>query len=168
MDWNDSQWLLWVGVAIIAGLVEVLTLDLIFLMIAGGGVAAAASAAAGVPLPGQLVVFALGTVVLLLVARPPLLRYSRRSLPESLMGTAALVGREAEVVESVSQTAGLVKLSGEVWTARAAERGPSLEVGSRVRVVRIDGATAVVTPVLPPQDLTTVFEPPSEGPDRGQ
>jgi membrane protein implicated in regulation of membrane protease activity len=168
---GDSEWLLWLALAIGAGIVEVLSLDLVFLMIAGGAVAAAIAAALGAGLPVELLVFALTSGVLLLGARPPLLRYVRDSVPHTTMNTAALVGREAEVLVEVSTAGGRVKLAGEVWSARAVALGPGgygypLEVGSTVQVVRIDGATAVVAPLTPRAGLTGAVPP--DGPGEAQ
>jgi len=172
VDWlDDTQWLLWVAVAILAGVVEVLTLDLIFLMVAGGAFVAAVTAAFGAPLALSVLVFAGSTAALLLLARPPLLGYSRRSAPEVAMHTAALVGREAEVLAEVTATGGRVKLGGEVWSARADQRGETLEVGSHVHVLRIDGATAVVSSLPPRPELPAPPDPsrgPTDGPFRGQ
>ena len=42
---------------------------------------------------------------------------------------------------------GRVKLVGEVWTARTDVPGLQIPEGTHVRVVRIDGATAVVEPL---------------------
>jgi membrane protein implicated in regulation of membrane protease activity len=145
MDWlRDAPWLWWVAVALLAGTVEVATVDFVFLMVAGGALVAAASGIAGVDLPLQVVVFAASTVALLITARPPLRRWAGNS-PEAVMGTAALVGREARVLAPVSERAGEIKLDGEVWSARTEAAGAPLEIGSVVRVLRIDGATAVVT-----------------------
>lgn len=172
MHLGDSEWLLWLALAIGAGLVEVLSLDLVFLMIAGGAVAAAIAAALGAGLPVELLTFAVTSGVLLLGARPPLLRYVRDSIPHTTMNTAALVGREAEVLVQVSTTGGgRVKLAGEVWSARSVAFGPGgyaypLEVGSTVQVVRIDGATAVVAPLTPRAGITGAVPP--DGPSEAQ
>jgi membrane protein implicated in regulation of membrane protease activity len=166
VDLGDSPWLLWLALALAAGTAEVLSLNLIFLMVAGGGFAAAVVAAFGLGIPVQIVVFAVVTALLLVAARPPLLAYLRRSLPSTVMNTAALVGREAEVLVEVTQTSGRVKLAGEVWSARSVTGGYPLEVGSTVQVVRIDGATAVVAPLVPRAGITGAVPP--EGPDPGQ
>jgi len=141
---RDWLWLAWLAVAIGAGVAEVTTLHLIFAMVAGGAVAAAAVALVTGSAGGSVLVFAAATVVLLLGARPPLLRYLRRTTPVSAMNVAALVGRTAEVITPVGESTGTVRLGGEVWTARSVPGSPPLEAGSTVRVVRIDGATAVV------------------------
>lgn len=165
MDWlrNEAAVLIWVGVAIAAGLVEVLTLDLIFLMVAGAAFVTALTALLGLPPALQVVVFAASTALLLFAARPPLLRYMRRNLPSTPMNIAALEGQQAEVLSEVTLNGGRVKLAGEVWSARAQEHGDPLEIGSRVHVLRIDGATAVVTP-LPPRAALPGADP-SAGPD---
>lgn len=140
------EWLWWVGAALLLGLIEITTLDFVFIMFAGGALAAAGVNAADGPLWLQVVVFAVVSTVLLLTVRPPLKRYLARGGPESLTNAEAHVGRTASVIEEVTDVRGLVKLMGEVWTARAAEGSPPLAEGSTVQVVRIDGATAVVAP----------------------
>ena len=96
--------------------------------------------------------------------RPPLLKFSRRDLPSTLTGTAGLIDREAIVVEEVTGRSGQVKLAGEVWSARASNSVGPLEVGAPVRVVAIEGATAVVTP-LPPHAALPGGANPYDGPE---
>jgi membrane protein implicated in regulation of membrane protease activity len=166
MDIGSNPWLIWLAVALVAGTIEVLSLDLIFLMFAGGAVAAGVAAAFGAPLTVDVLVFAVTSGLLLLAARPPLLAYVRRSVPNTPTGTAALVGSQGEVLVPVSRDGGRVKLGGEVWTARSATGGLPLEVGSQVTVVRIDGATAVVAPSSPRATLGGAVPP--DGPAVGQ
>lgn len=141
------DWLWWVGGAIAFALVEILSLDLVLVMFAGGALSAAAVNAAGGPLWLQIVVFAVVSALLLLTLRPWLLRHLRTRVPLTETGAAAQVGRTAQVVATVSATEGRVKLVGEVWSARAADATAVLPVGADVVVVRIDGATAVVQPM---------------------
>lgn len=145
---DDWLWLAWVAVALASGVVEMLTLTLVGLMISGGALSAAAvTALTGEPVAG-VIGFAISTGLLLVLARPPLLRLMERSaVAPTSTGTAALVGRTAEVVQPVGPHGGLVRLAGETWSARReSEAGPDYETGSPVRVVAIDGATAVVRP----------------------
>ncbi len=144
-DWGDKAWLLWIGTAVVLGLIEITTLDFFFLMLAGGALAAAGADALGAGLPLQVLAFAIASAVLIGVVRPPLKAWMQRG-QNTITGTAALVGSDARVLEAVSERSGLVKLSGESWTARILPGGSTLEVGSTVQVVRIDGATAVVAP----------------------
>jgi len=141
---GEHAWLIWIGLALVAGLIEVATVDFVFLMLAGGALAAAGADLVGLGAPLQVLAFAIASGLLLAVARPPLRVWAEGE--PTVTGTAALVGVEARVLEPVSQSSGLVKLSGETWTARVAPGGRTLEVGSTVRVVGIEGATAVVAP----------------------
>jgi membrane protein implicated in regulation of membrane protease activity len=144
MDWlEDSQWLWWLGVALAAGVVEVATVDFVFLMIVGGSLIASISAAAGLAFPIQVIAFAVATILLLVTVRPPLRQWAHRT-PHTAMGPGALVGQAARVLEAVSSRDGRIKLGGETWSARAAGDHETFEIGSTVYVVRIEGATAVV------------------------
>ncbi|WP_299035513.1 NfeD family protein [uncultured Pseudokineococcus sp.] len=147
---EDLQWLLWVGLALLLGAVEVASLDLVFGMVAAAALVAALSAALGLSLPLQVITFAVAAFVLLALARPAVLRYVRPHLPLVATNADANVGQRAEVLEQVTARDGRVKLRGEVWSART-ESGDVLLAGADVEVVRIDGATAVVR-ALPPAD----------------
>ena len=152
---SDSVWLLWTGAALAAVILEVASTNLVFAMFAVGALAAALTALAGGPLPVQVLAFVAVSAALLVVARPIGLRYLRRSAPPVATNVAALLGRDAEVLSELSSHGGQVKLAGEVWTARLDGRG-SLPPGTSVRVVAIDGATAVVAPApgaVPPYGL---------------
>ena len=138
------EWLWWLGAALLLIAIEVVTLDLVLLMFAGGAVAAGIATALGAPFPVQIVVFAVVSVLLLVSIRPWLLRHLRDRVPLVETNAAAQVGRLAMVVQDVDVHGGRVKLSGEVWSARSAREGAVHPVGAELRVVRIDGATAVV------------------------
>ncbi|GMA31055.1 NfeD family protein [Litorihabitans aurantiacus] len=139
------EWVWWLALSLILGVVEVLIVDLLFLMFAGGALAATVAAALGAPLAVQVAVFAVVSVLLLVAIRPWALRRFRKQEPETATNVSALIGRDAVVLASVSGLAGRVKLAGEVWSARFDGTG-ELTVGSPVTVVAIDGATAVVAP----------------------
>jgi len=61
-------WLWWLGAALVMGVIETLTVDLTFLMLAGGALGGAAAAALGGPLWVQALVFAVVSVLLLVLA----------------------------------------------------------------------------------------------------
>lgn len=133
-------WLIAAGVLVVA---ELLTTSLVFAMIAGGAASAAVVAALGGGTPLQVAAFAVVSMVLLLGVRP----IARRHLhtPSSIRtGVAALVGAEAEVLEAVTGRDGRVKLSGEIWSARAYDGHSEYAPGESVRVIEISGATALV------------------------
>lgn len=138
------EWVWWLGAALLLGVVEMLTVDLVLVMFAGGAVVGAVLAALGAPLWAQIVGFAVTSGLLLIALRPWLLRHLRTRVPLVETNAAAHPGKVAVVVQPVTEHAGRVKLAGEVWSARTDDRG-TIGVGDEVRVLRIDGATAVVT-----------------------
>lgn len=139
------DWVWWLAAALLLGVIQVLTVDLIFLMFAGGALAATITAAVGGPVWAQIVAFGLVSSLLLVAVRPWAMRKFAFSTPETATNVAAHIGRHAMVVADVSDRAGRVKLAGEVWTARLEGAGV-IPVGASVQVVRIDGATAVIAP----------------------
>jgi len=141
-----EDWLLWLILAVIFAVGEIATLGFFLAPFAGGASVAAVVSAIGVPFVGSLAVFLVVSVILLAALRP--LARSHRKMPPSLRtGTAALVGKNATVVERIANDEGVgcVKIDGDVWTARAYMDDETYEAGTRVQVVEIRGATALVT-----------------------
>lgn len=138
-----AAWVWWVVAAVVLGIVEVTTLDLIFLMLAAGALAGAATALATDNVALQAIAALVVAVAMLGLVRPIALRHLRTPI-ETRTGVAALVGAKALVVERVDGHGGRVKLAGEVWSARSYDGETVLEPGASVDVVEIDGATALV------------------------
>jgi membrane protein implicated in regulation of membrane protease activity len=136
-------WIGWLVLILVFLVIEMLTLDFTFLMLSIGGLAGLVSDLLGAPIWLQVIIAAAVAAVLVLLLRPPLLRRLRRGEDPTPSNVEALIGIGGVVVSSVSAHAGQVKLAnGDTWTART-EAG-DLEPGVRVRVSRIDGATAIV------------------------
>ncbi|NHC14109.1 NfeD family protein [Motilibacter deserti] len=146
MGWlEDHVWAGWLALALVLAAVETLTLDLVALMLAVGAAAGAVAAALGAPPVLQAVVACVTALGMLLAVRPVALRHLRPAA-RTRTGTAALVGRQAVVLERTDASTGRVKLAGEVWSARTYLPDVTVEPGSTVDVISIDGATAVVLP----------------------
>ncbi|MBC7290051.1 MAG: NfeD family protein [Actinotalea sp.] len=144
------HWMWWVIAAVGLGVLEILTLDLVLLMFATGAVAALVASALGGDIVVQVLTFAATSTVMLVFLRPYLLRNLRRRTPLVETNAAANVGRTALTLSEVTDRGGLVKLAGEEWSARTEVTGLVLPADVSVRVVRIDGATAVVGPLQAP------------------
>jgi membrane protein implicated in regulation of membrane protease activity len=137
--------LVWLIVALVLMAAEVLSGDFVLLMLGFGALAGAASASlTGVPLIDVLV-FAVSSAGLIFLARPAL---KRRFLhgPGVKTGVEALIGAHAIVLSTVDGHGGRIKIGGDVWSARSLVEGVRIEPGTKVTVVEISGATAVVSP----------------------
>lgn len=141
-------WFGWLLAAAALGAVEFFSLALVFGLLAGGALIAAVVAGAGVGLLGQLVAFGVSAAIGLLLIRPIAMRHMRQQ-SLSREGSDALIGRRAEVMREVTATRGLVKLSGEQWSARALDESLVIPVGAVVDVMAIEGAMAIVYPREP-------------------
>jgi membrane protein implicated in regulation of membrane protease activity len=138
-----DDWVLWMIAAGAMAVGEIFTLGLFL-----GPIAVAAALAAGVALVGGGLVLQWAVFILVAIASVGVLRpIARRHLhtPAQLRtGVAALVGSRAVVLERVDANGGSVKLGGEIWSARSFDEDEVIEPGTRVEVLKIDGATALV------------------------
>jgi membrane protein implicated in regulation of membrane protease activity len=138
-------WIAWVIAAVTLGVAEYFTLTLAFGLLAAAALVAAVVAGAGASLLAQVLAFAITGAVGLLIVRP----IARRQMSHPSLvreGSYALVGKKAMVIEEVTGTQGLIKLSGEVWSARALDENHVIPAGTLVDVMEIEGATAIVYP----------------------
>ncbi|MDT9687387.1 NfeD family protein [Streptomyces sp. P9(2023)] len=138
-------WLVWMLAAAALGVAEFFTLTLVFGLLAAAALVAAVVAGVGVGLLGQLVALGVAAAAGLLIIRPVALRHMAQA-PLTREGSDALIGKRAEVLREVTASRGLVKISGEEWSARALDESLVIPVGALVDVMEIEGATAVVYP----------------------
>ena len=145
MDWfRDHLWETWLMIAVALGVLELLSTDLILIMLAGGALVGMVVALFGVPV-GIQIVLALATALGLLALLRPSMVHRLHAGPTLRTGAEALIGERAIVVEPLSHVSpGRVKIGGEVWTAKPYDEDDQIETGATVDVVSIKGATAYV------------------------
>ena len=137
------DWVVWIIAAAVLAAAESMSLDLVLIMAAGGAGAGAISAAVGAPVVVQIVVAIVATLALLVGVRPVAKRHLTAGTGV-LTGSEALVGQHAVVLQAVDAAGGRVRLNGAEWSARAFDERQVLPIGTRVRVLQISGATALV------------------------
>ena len=150
MSWfSDHGWLAWVGLALALGAIEAASVDFVFLMLGGGALAGALASALGAPFPLQVFVAVIVAALLLVGVRPLVRRHFMVPEGHGGIGVPAQIGRAALVIETVTTLDGRIKLGGETWSARTAPGAADCLPGQEVRVVSIEGATAIVSGVAP-------------------
>lgn len=108
----------------------------------------------------QLAAFALFAVLSVLASR----RYARQQTesadPALNRKSDRLVGEIAHVVEPITNGAGRVQLGDGTWPAR----GPDMAVGTKARIVSVDGTLLRVLPVEEgaPAALSPAAQPPRQ------
>jgi membrane protein implicated in regulation of membrane protease activity len=142
---SDNSWLAWLALTLVLGAVEVASVDFVFSMLAGGALAGALAAALGASFPVQVIVAVIVAAALLAGVRPLAKRYFTVPEGHGGIGSRAQVGRVAQVLETVTEHDGRVKLGGETWSARTHPGAAPCLPGHEVRVVSIEGATAIVS-----------------------
>jgi membrane protein implicated in regulation of membrane protease activity len=145
VDWlADHQWAGWLTVAVALAGLELLSLDLFLIMLAGGALVGTLTALVGAPFALQVVLALISSVALLSVIRPGVVR-RLHSGPDLRTGADALIGQRATVLREMSYSRpGRVKIGGEEWTAAPYDEDDRIEAGASVDVVQIKGATAYV------------------------
>jgi membrane protein implicated in regulation of membrane protease activity len=134
----------WIVLAVALGAAEIFTGTFVLVMLAVGALVAAIPAAIGAPVWLQGLTFALVSVLTLLGVRPAIQRHVHSSAESAPMGLEAIEGSAGLVLERVDLDHGLVKLEGELWSARPYDGSQTFEVGEHVRVIEVQGATALV------------------------
>lgn len=138
-------WIIWLIVAAVLGVAELLTVTLALGLLAVAAVAAGVVGAAGLGVPAQLGAFAVVAAAGLGVVRPIAMRHHKQP-PPLRTGVAALVGQTAIVEEEVTGHSGRVRIGGELWSSRAYDDSLVIPVGTKVDVLQIQGVTALVYP----------------------
>ena len=144
LQWfQENAWAAWLGAAAVLGLAELLSLDLVLLMLACGALVGMLVSLTPAGLPLQIIAAAIASISMLLLVRPNIVR-RLHSGPDLRTGFSALVGKEGFAIAEVSVHGGQVKLAGEVWSARPYDDDDVIPVGAKVEVFEIRGATAYV------------------------
>ena len=140
------SWIVWLIVAAVLGVAELLTMTFAFGLIAAAAVVAAAVGAFHIDLGIQLAAFVAAAAAGLGFVRPVALKHIKQP-PALRTGVAALVGRSAIVLEEVNEHSGRVRIDGEEWSSRPyLDESLVIPVGTKVDVMQIKGATALVYP----------------------
>jgi membrane protein implicated in regulation of membrane protease activity len=148
VEWlGDHLWAAWLVLAVGLGVAEMVSLDLILLMMAAGALVAAVVALAGAPIILQVLVGAGASAAMLLLVRPSLIARLHNG-PDLVSGHDKLVGQQAVVTEELTAVnPGRIKLAGEIWSACPYDESLTIAPGEKVEVFAIRGATAYVHPV---------------------
>ena len=139
----------WLAIALVLIVVEVLTLAFIGLYLATGAVGAAIAGALGANIAVQVLVFAAVAGLSLVLTRRPLMRALDR-MPQVVSNALTVVGKRGEITVMIPEgpgQRGQVRIGTEYWTASSGDED-AIEVGTTVEVTGIEGVTAHVVRVL--------------------
>ena len=144
--------IVWLVLMVVFLAAEASTVSMVSLWFAAGALIALLTALAGGPAWLQTLLFLAVSAGLLLALRPLVKKYLSPKLTatnvDSVVGTTGLVTAAIDNVSAVGQ----VKLGAMEWTARSTS-GQPIPVGTRVKVDRIEGVKAFVSPAEVPANV---------------
>ncbi len=129
---------IWLAVTVIAIVVEIITPELVSLWFAIGGIVGIAfSFIPGLPWWGEIIIFAVLSMILLLSLRPVLSKYlKRKSLATNV---DRLIGQDIRMITQADfDNLGTAKIGDVVWSVKS-ENQSSLLADEIVRIVAVDG-----------------------------
>ena len=145
--------IVWLALMAAFLMAEASTVSMVSLWFAAGSLIALLTALAGGPAWLQTVLFLAVSAGLLLALRPLAKKYLAPKVTatnvDSIVGSTGLV---TAAIDNVS-AAGQVKLGAMEWTARSTS-GQPIPVGTLVKVDKIEGVKAFVSPAEVPANVT--------------
>lgn len=135
---------IWLGIAIILGIVELLTFNLTTIWMAISAVICFILHLSGFSLLIQIIVFFSLSVILIIFTKPFVSKYLK--IGQEKTNIDAIIGKEGIVLEDINNLkgTGLVKISGQNWTARSLDDDYIIESNSLVYVNKIEGVKVIV------------------------
>lgn len=135
---------IWLAILIISVIVEVATVGLTTIWMAGGALVAIILAIMGAPYILQIIVFFVVTGVLIYFTRPLAVKYlNRRKMRTNV---EAIVGREVRIIEPVNNRldTGKAVYNGMEWTARSFNQEELFEEGEMAEVCEVSGVKLIL------------------------
>ena len=134
---------IWLGAAVVFGILEAMTAGLISVWFVAGAVAAMVAAILEAGVMVQAGVFIVVSALALALTRPLVRRWTKTRT----VATSAdrVLGQTAKVTEAVDNdnSMGAVYVDGKTWSARSSD-GSVIPVGTRVQVERMEGVKLFV------------------------
>lgn len=133
----------WLGIVVLSVVVEISTVSLVSIWFMPSALIAMILAFCGVPLWIQILVFLVLSIVCIFLMKP----LSKKLFGVKHVATNAdsVIGEEAIVIEDINnlEARGQVKVRGQVWTARAADKDAVYARGEVLNVIAIEGVKLI-------------------------
>jgi membrane protein implicated in regulation of membrane protease activity len=140
------MWKIWMIIALILIGFEFITVGFLLIFFSIGAFFAGISSLFTNNITIQLFVFAISSILSIILIRPFLIRYfkvDRKAIPSAV---DAMIGKEGIVVKDITKYEfGQVKVDGSIWTAKSFN-DTNINKGIGVYIVSVEGVKLVVTP----------------------
>lgn len=148
---NNMPWI-WLGVAIVMTIIEGLTMGLTTIWLAISALISMILAFFIPLVSTQIIIFLILSLLFLFTTRP--LAVKKMKLGQEKTNADRLVGMNALVMKAIGpDEPGQVKVSGQIWTARAENPRERFAEKDHAAVIRIEGVTLIVGKKADPEPL---------------
>jgi len=143
-----TTWMLWLTIAIVLFIVEIITPGFVIACFGVGALGAALAAFLNLGVFYQTSFFVITTVLSFIIIRPFYFRYLVKNTPGTRTNIEALIGRKAIVLEPIDplKSQGRVKIDGEDWKATSVNE-EQIQQGTPVVIRGVDGVKLIVEPI---------------------
>ena len=138
------MWLVWLIIAAILFVGEIITAGFLLLWFAIAAIVAMLVSFITTNLFIQTLIFLIVSVILIIFTRPLLSKYTKGD--NTVMNSQTIVGKTAIVTEDISllNSTGQINVDGEIWSAKTMDPNLTIPKGSKVEIIGIDGVKACV------------------------
>lgn len=138
--------ILWACLFVAFLIIELATAGLATIWFCGGAIIALIMAAFNLPVWSQIAVFAVLSIVLLILTRPIVKKLKSKKVAP--MNTERVLGRKSIVIDDIDGLSGngSVKIDGIIWSAISENDDTVILKGTKVIVKKVDGVKVVVAP----------------------
>lgn len=134
----------WLLLFIALIVIEIITLGLTTIWFAAGSLVAFLLSLFHVPLPIQIIVFLVVSVILFVLTRPIAMKYFNKDREKTNINS--VIGKCALVIEKIDNlhATGKVELDGMEWSARATKDTDIYQNGDFVQIIDVKGVKLIV------------------------
>ena len=140
------MWQIWLIIAGVALIVEIMTVGFLVFWLAIGALIAMVVSFFIDSILVQTAVFVVSSAILLFATKPFVKKFANTKNVKT--NAFSIIGKEGLVIKEIDSIneKGQVKVSGETWTAIGKD-DEKIPVGTKIKVTEIDGVKAIVVPI---------------------
>ena len=126
----------WLIIAIAAFAIDIMTSNFFFVLFSVGAIVAAICSIMNVPFMVQIIIFAVISIMILIVGYPWLKKKYKKSHKKTLRMEETYIGKVMEAKDEINNKA-QIKVGGEYWNAR--NEGEPICAGEKFKRIGIEG-----------------------------
>lgn len=133
---------IWLGIIIIAIIIEVVTIDLVSIWFATGAIIALITCLLGISQTIQIALFIIITIVCAIIVRPLAKKYMRGNIERT--NYDRVIGKHGLITKTITaDNKGEVKVMSTLWLASSIDN-TTINVGEYCEILAVEGAHLVV------------------------